>query len=53
MCSCVDDPTALLVLQVRGDKRYRLAVGSFKEDTNNQVEIIQREQDTLSQARTC
>jgi hypothetical protein len=33
----------LLLLQVRGDKRYRLAVGSFKEDTNNLVEIIQRE----------
>lgn len=31
------------VLQVRPDKRYRLAVGSFKEDTHNYVEIIQRE----------
>ena len=30
-------------LQVRPDKRYRLAVASFKEDTHNHVEIIQRE----------
>jgi len=30
-------------LQVRPDKPYRLAVGSFKEDTHNYVEIIQRE----------
>jgi hypothetical protein len=29
--------------QVRPDKPFRLAVGSFKEDTHNQVEIIQRE----------
>uniref|UniRef100_A0A383VYT8 Uncharacterized protein n=1 Tax=Tetradesmus obliquus TaxID=3088 RepID=A0A383VYT8_TETOB len=30
---------------VRADKRYRLAVGSFKEDTNNQVEIIQLDEE--------
>eukprot|EP00775_Hariotina_reticulata_P013146 gene13146-13276_t len=30
---------------VRGDKKYRLAVGSFKEDANNQVEIIQLDED--------
>lgn len=29
---------------MRPDKPFRLAVGSFKEDTHNQVEIIQCEQ---------
>eukprot|EP00879_Flechtneria_rotunda_P003596 GHRR01003831.1.p1 GENE.GHRR01003831.1~~GHRR01003831.1.p1 ORF type:complete len:372 (+),score=88.35 GHRR01003831.1:384-1499(+) len=30
---------------VRNDKKYRLAVGSFKEDTHNQVEIIQLDEE--------
>jgi len=29
--------------QVRSDKPFRLAVGTFKEDTSNTVEIVQRE----------
>lgn len=29
--------------QVRPDRPFRLAVGSFIEDYNNRVEIIQRE----------
>lgn len=53
-------------LQVRPDRPFRLAVGSFIEDYNNRVEIIQRESDelhrgtpvcspalTLRQPRTC
>ena len=30
-------------LQVRPDRPFRLALGSFIEDYNNRVEIIQRE----------
>ena len=35
--------TARLLLQVRPDKPFRLAVGSFIEDYANRVDIIQRE----------
>ena len=35
-------PVLPLPTQVRLDKKYRLAVGSFREESNNYVEIIRR-----------
>ena len=42
-CPLLSAPLARRCLQVRPDKPFRLALGSFIEDYANRVEIVQRE----------
>lgn len=45
-------PLSLALLQVRPDKPFRLAVGSYIEDYNNRVDIIARERGRAGAGRT-